>query len=1113
MIPASKDATLGKRNLLLWAFASLFVVGNGICCAQVVPSSNRPELIVQTGHSWEVRSLAFSADGKTLASGSLDGTVKLWDVSTGAELRTLKGCLVAFSTDGKTLAVADVGTVKLWDVSTGAELRTIEAGPVSSFVFSPDGKTLASGRADGTVKLWDVSSGSELRALSVHPKHTLSGYPNFVLSLAFSSDGQLLASGSTDGTVNVSEVSTGAELRTLKGQWAITAIVLSTDRKILASDMVSGDITARLWDLSTGAELRALKIDKDVKSVAFSLDGKFFAGGTDRTVKVWDVSTSRELAALKGESNYVESVVFSADGKTLATGSPDGTIKLCDVSTGLELRTLKGHSDWIESVAFSPDGKILASGSVLGTEKLWDISTGSPLRTLKEHSRDFSLVVFSPDGKIIASSGFFQGTVKLWDVSTGAELRTLKGQFADIKSVAFSPNGKILASASYEKNIKLWDVSTGTELRTLKDQSGTKWSVAFSPDGKILASGSLGGAVKLWEASTGAELPAPKGHSKDVSSVAFSPNGKILASASYDKTAKLWEVSTGVELHTLKGHASGVLSVAFSPDGKILATASQDNTVKLWDTSTGAEMHTLTGHFAEVNSVAFSPNGRYLASGSRDSTLRIWDVSSGKELAVLIALDQDDWLVVTTDGLFDGSPGAWNKILWRFSVNLNDVAPVEIFFNEFYYPGLLADLLVGKHPIVPSDFSQKDRRQPWLKLELGDGEADNGLATRNVTVKIGVSQAPAGAQDLRLFRNGSLVKLWRGDVLKGRTSIALRATIPIVAGENRLTAYAFNHDNIKSGDATMTINGGNNLKRSGVAYVIGVGINRYANSEYNLRNAVADARDFAEELKRQQTKLNKYERVEVISLKDSQATKANILNSLSNVRTRIQPEDLLVIFFAGHGTAHDDQFHLIPHDLGYARSRDEWNGSSLQTILSHSISDRELERAVEKIDAGQLLLVIDACNSGQALEAKEKRRGPMNSKGLAQLAYEKGMYILTAAQSYQAALEADRLGHGYLTYALVEEGLKTNAADRAPRDGQVLLREWLNYATERVPQMQQLKIEEQLRRGQPIERVIKFSDADTGTQRNVQRPRVFYRREIEPTPLVMAKPGQSASKN
>src|SRR5262249_18137649 len=200
-------------------------------------------------------------------------------------------------------------------------------------------------------------------------------------------------------------------------------------------------------------------------------------------------------------------------------------------------------------------------------------------------------------------------------------------------------------------------------------------------------------------------------------------------------------------------------------------------------------------------------------------------------------------------------------------------------------------------------------------------------------------------------------------------------------------------------------------------------------------------------------------------------TRANILDALGRLAGRepaqssapqvlnrikaVEPEDAVIVYFAGHGTAQKARFYLIPHDLGYEGPIDGLDQAGLNTLLSHSISDRELEQAFEHIDATDLLMVIDACNSGQALESDEKRRGPMNSKGLAQLAYEKGLYILTAAQGYQAALEAAELGHGFLTYALVEEGLKNGAADSEPKDGKILIREWVDYAVNRVPEMQE----------------------------------------------------------
>jgi uncharacterized caspase-like protein len=578
---------------------------------------------------------------------------------------------------------------------------------------------------------------------------------------------------------------------------------------------------------------------------------------------------------------------------------------------------------------------------------------------------------------------------------------------------------------------------------------------------------------------------------------------------------QFWDITTGTQVGEIKGHSRGVSKVAFSRDGKMLASAGTDNTIKIWDVATRTELRTLTGHTASIESIDFTPDGRMLASASEDGSTFLWDTKTGEHLLTLISLDDGgEWMVVTPQGLFDGTPVSWNQILWRYNQETFNVAPIEWFFNEFYYPGLLADIFAGKRPKVAQDVSKKDRRQPVVKLSLV-GQPTDSIATRTIKVKLDVSDAPAGAQDLRLFRNGSLVKVWHGDVLKGQSSVSLEEEITVTAGPNRLVAYAFNRDNVKSKDAPLVFNGADTLKRKGTAYIIAVGVNEYENAQYNLKYAKADAQSFAEEMRRRQTQLGGFEHVEVIQLLDQDATKANIIAALKRLAgetgppslkarpldslKRAEPEDTVVIYFAGHGTAQAQRFYLIPHDLGYSGERTKLNEQGLKSILAHGISDVELETAVEDLDAGHLLLIIDACNSGQALEAEEKRRGPMNSKGLAQLAYEKGMYILTAAQSFQAALEAAQLGHGYLTYALVEEGLKTAAADTEPKDGVVIAREWLDFATERVPQMQ----EEKMAQGRGLGLEISFAEGET---RSVQRPRVFYRRELEANPLVITKP-------
>jgi hypothetical protein len=673
-----------------------------------------------------------------------------------------------------------------------------------------------------------------------------------------------------------------------------------------------------------------------------------------------------------------------------------------------------------------------------------------------------------------------------------------------LNALAVSPDGKLLASGGNERWARVWNIADGQTVTTIDFPGGDGYhneSLAFSPDSRRLALGTSRSEVRVVDVPSGKELysKADPEETGFILGLAFSPDGATIASVGGTGKIRLVDAATGAAVRSFGEHASS--AVVFTPDGKRLWSGSEDGTITLWNVSDGSVVRTLPGHSDYVTSLLLGSRGRTLISSSRDSTVKVWDATSGEPLATLVAFDHNDWLVITPDGLFDGTAPAYAQILWRFSAQLRDVAPVEAFFGDFFYPNLLSDLMRGKRPRAAQNIARKDRRQPAVQLQLA------GPATaRNVDVTVQINEAPAGAQDVRLFRNGSLVKVWHGDVLAGKSQAVLKASLPVVAGENQLTAYAFNHDNVKSTDAKLLVQGAASLQRKGTAWVLAVGVNSYANKDFDLKYAVADAGSFGAEWKAQQEKLGTFARTEVTSLNDEQATKPNILKALGDLATKVAPEDAVVIYFAGHGTAQANRFYLIPHDLGYAGGRDAIDAAGLETILAHSVSDLELEEAIEKIDAGQLLMVIDACNSGQALESEEKRRGPMNSKGLAQLAYEKGMYILTAAQSYQAAQEASKFGHGFLTYALVEEGLKQNKADDEPADGSVMVREWFDFATRRVPQLQVELMKDQAGRGVTVAFVKGDEQVTDPAERNVQRPRVFYRREVEAQPLVVGKP-------
>jgi WD40 repeat protein/transcriptional regulator with XRE-family HTH domain len=605
----------------------------------------------------EVSDVAFSPNGKLLATTGSDGTVRLWnpvtDQAVGAPLQAGRAqggaSVVAFSPDGKLLATAsgNSGTVRVWNSVTrrpvGTPLHSDGSG-VYGLAFSPDSKLLASEDGNATVRFWNTVTRQPFGApLQTHGSE---------IGVSFSPSGKLVTADSK-GTVRLWDPLTHNSAPLLTGSHAhsVSAVAFSPDGKLLAT---AGSGTVQLWNPVTrqpvGAPLRVTGSHVGVFDVEFSPSGKLLASADGNgTVRLWNPVTRQPVGApLRVTSAQVSvfGVAFSANSKVLATADSDGTVRLWDLvnsqPAGAALET--GALGGVNGVAFSHDSKLLASAGSDGVLRLWNPLTGEPAGApLKTGVQSDSLggVVFSPDGKLLATVDVFS-TVWLWDPLTrrpaGAPLPAKTGPNEPAYDVAFSPDGKLLATADGNM-VRLWNPVTRQPAGPpLHAAAYGVSAVAFSPNGKLLATIDHGGTVRAWNPVTRQPAGPPiharpeGGHLTGLEKVAFSPDSKLLASAD-GGTVRLWNPVTGQAvgppLPAETGTYAGVYDVAFSPDGKLLASAGSDGTVQLWNpvTSQPVGPPLATGALNGVYGVAFSADGRWLASAGSDGAIHLWNTS------------------------------------------------------------------------------------------------------------------------------------------------------------------------------------------------------------------------------------------------------------------------------------------------------------------------------------------------------------------------------------------------------------------------------------------------------------------------------------------------------
>jgi WD40 repeat protein/uncharacterized caspase-like protein len=1046
-----------------------------------------PELILPTGHSLNIESVLFSPDNQYALTASWDKLAKLYEVSSGKEIRTFKGHRgyvnsAVFSPDGtKILTASWDSTARVFEMSTGELLFELNGhqGQVNTAVFSSNGEKILTASWDGSARVWNAKTGQLI--------HTLAGQYAPIQSAEFSPEGDRALFASLIGTIYQFDVNSGTELHRIQGHnKMINSIHYSPDgKKIVTSSM---DSSAKIFDAKTGAELLKLKGHKNnVFCAVFSskndidpIGGKYvLTGSWDGTAILFDAITGTKIQTFAGEKSYVAAASISPDGNWVACGYYDSKVRVFDTKTGKvkclytrhkamisdvqfdktntlimsaafdntvhvvkfqqnnTISILDGHTQYVANAAFNPRGDRFA---VITSNALYVYAsnTGRILEKFEGSAYFGKEMIYHPSGESIAVAKF-DNTSVLVDAYTGELLHTYKGHKGYISDIQFSPDGKKLVTCSYDSTLRVFDAFSEKQLFVSNIHKGMLHSAKFSPDGKQLVTTCSDFKVRILDSGTGKLIREFDRMPEYLSGAEFSPvneddpkGGKYLLVMGYTNGFTLLDSQSGDQVNAYSTGTKFVVSAHFSPDGDRII-ACHDHYVQQFDTKTAALIGSMTSHKNIVNDAVYNADGSYILTSGLDHLINLWDGKSTLPLWTMMHVNSTDQLIHDPHFRFDGTTGARDLLYFVCGMEVVELDQVK---EALYIPNLVERIM------------SKENLENLPKLSTleicGVAPLVDPVDKKDGGYHFKIAPRKGGLSGIEVYINGTLRETVPVSALKStggsfdysvpsslleKYSTSASAKVKVIALPAKSSVHSRSVFTEQKQSEIVT-------EKKPSLHAVMIGIDDYQGDGLDLNFASKDANDLEKVLKKSaENFLNEdgSNRVHFynLTLPKNASTETNnrfipdrktILSTFRTIVENCRPEDILLLFFAGHGELQDKK-HLIL--LTSEASKEEAPNFS-------GIAFTELLTFLKEAPANKRVLILDACYSGAAINElgvsdMAGTRGVLHgeeasnlTKDLDELASKSGLAVLSASASDQKALELPQYEHGLLTYALLE---------------------------------------------------------------------------------------------